>query len=101
MTFLVVSHDKSFLDDVCTDIIRFAYQQLHYYPGNYTAYEVAHSDKESHNRSLQATLDKKRAKMEESLRKMQVIAHKSDSASGAVANRKKKLNRMGVEVGNL
>ena len=35
--------------------------------------------------------------MEESLRKMQVIASKSESSSGQVASRKKKLNRLGVE----
>jgi ATPase subunit of ABC transporter with duplicated ATPase domains len=33
MTVLVTSHDKDFLDNVCTDVIRFAHQQLHYYPG--------------------------------------------------------------------
>lgn len=33
MTVLVTSHDRDFLDNVCTDIIRFAHQQLHYYPG--------------------------------------------------------------------
>lgn len=34
MTVLVISHDSTFLDDICTDIIRFHNQQLHYYPGN-------------------------------------------------------------------
>lgn len=33
ITVLVTSHDRYFLDDVCTDIIRFHRQQLHYYPG--------------------------------------------------------------------
>jgi ABC-type dipeptide/oligopeptide/nickel transport system ATPase subunit len=32
-TVLVISHDRSFLDDVCTDIIDFRNQELHYYPG--------------------------------------------------------------------
>uniref|UniRef100_A0A287CUR1 ABC transporter domain-containing protein n=1 Tax=Ictidomys tridecemlineatus TaxID=43179 RepID=A0A287CUR1_ICTTR len=34
-TRLIVSHDQSFLDDVCTDIIHLNAQQLHYYRGNY------------------------------------------------------------------
>ena len=97
LTFLIVSHDRSFLDEVCTDIIRFHSQQLHYYPGNYTDFEIAYSDKESHNKRLQDGLDKQRKKMEESLRKMQVVAHKSDSSTGMVSSRKKKLNRMGSE----
>jgi ATPase subunit of ABC transporter with duplicated ATPase domains len=33
LTVLITSHDSNFLDDVCTDIIRFHRQQLHYYPG--------------------------------------------------------------------
>ena len=33
LTVLITSHDSNFLDDVCSDIIRFHRQQLHYYPG--------------------------------------------------------------------
>lgn len=34
-TLLIVSHDQSFLDDVCTDIIHLDNQKLYYYKGNY------------------------------------------------------------------
>lgn len=37
-TLLIVSHDQSFLDDVCTDIIHLDYQKLYYYRGNYCKY---------------------------------------------------------------
>jgi ATP-binding cassette, subfamily F, member 3 len=33
LTVLVTSHDSNFLDNVCTDIIRFFQRQLTYYPG--------------------------------------------------------------------
>lgn len=33
LTMLITSHDSNFLDDVCTDIIRFFQQKLHYYVG--------------------------------------------------------------------
>ncbi|ESN93859.1 hypothetical protein HELRODRAFT_180511 [Helobdella robusta] len=36
-TLLVVSHDQSFLDNVCTDIIHLDQQKLFYYRGNYVA----------------------------------------------------------------
>lgn len=39
-TLLIVSHDQSFLDDVCTDIIHLDNQKLHYYRGNYCMYHV-------------------------------------------------------------
>ncbi|KAI1730345.1 ABC transporter domain-containing protein [Ditylenchus destructor] len=35
-TLLVVSHDQSFLDNVCTDIIHLEEQKLFYYRGNYS-----------------------------------------------------------------
>lgn len=38
-TLLIVSHDKSFLDNVCTDIIHLDQLQLWYYKGNYTTFE--------------------------------------------------------------
>uniref|UniRef100_A0A6G1SAX8 ATP-binding cassette sub-family F member 1 n=1 Tax=Aceria tosichella TaxID=561515 RepID=A0A6G1SAX8_9ACAR len=39
-TLLVVSHDQSFLDNVCTDIIHLDQQKLFYYRGNYTQFKV-------------------------------------------------------------
>lgn len=37
-TVLVVSHDRQFLNEVCTDTIEFASQALKYYKGNYDTY---------------------------------------------------------------
>ena len=37
--FIVVSHDRSFLDQVTTKTVAVAQQQLHVYMGNYTLYE--------------------------------------------------------------
>ena len=37
--FIVVSHDRSFLDQVTTKTVEIAQQQLHVYMGNYTFYE--------------------------------------------------------------
>lgn len=38
-TLLIVSHDQSFLDNVCTDIIHLDQQQLFYYRGNYSSFK--------------------------------------------------------------
>jgi ATPase subunit of ABC transporter with duplicated ATPase domains len=65
--------------------------------GNYTAFEIAYNDKELNNRRVQEGIDKKRQQIEESIKRMQVVASKSDSAQGAVASRKKKLARCGAE----
>merc|ERR1712141_865997 len=38
-TFLIVSHDQSFLDNVCTDIIHLDMCKLRYYKGNYPMFK--------------------------------------------------------------
>ena len=38
-TLLVVSHDQSFLDNVCTDIIHLDMHKLFYYKGNYSMFK--------------------------------------------------------------
>lgn len=39
-TLLIVSHDQSFLDNVCTDIIHLDQQKLYYYRGNYSQFKI-------------------------------------------------------------
>lgn len=39
-TLLIVSHDQSFLDNVCTDVIHLDQQKLFYYRGNYTQFKI-------------------------------------------------------------
>lgn len=43
-TLLVVSHDQSFLDNVCTDIIHLDQHKLHYYKGNYSMFKKVSKD---------------------------------------------------------
>ncbi|MCL4134929.1 UNVERIFIED_CONTAM: hypothetical protein GTU68_044003 [Idotea baltica] len=38
-TLLIVSHDQSFLDNVCTDIIHLDQEKLFYYKGNYSMFK--------------------------------------------------------------
>lgn len=38
-TLLIVSHDQTFLDEVCTDIIHLDMQKLQYYKGNYNTFK--------------------------------------------------------------
>jgi ATP-binding cassette subfamily F protein 3 len=43
-TLVVVSHARSFLNNVVTDIIHFHEKKLHYYKGDYNTFEKARSD---------------------------------------------------------
>lgn len=44
-TLLVVSHDQSFLDNVCTDIMHLDQQKLFYYKGNYSMFKKMYTQK--------------------------------------------------------
>jgi len=44
-TLLVVSHDRSFLDNVCTDIMHLDAMKLYYYKGNYTQFKKMNEQK--------------------------------------------------------
>lgn len=44
-TLIVVSHDQSFLDNVCTDVIHLYQQKLYYYRGNYSQFKKMHLQK--------------------------------------------------------
>ncbi|XP_039765639.1 ATP-binding cassette sub-family F member 1 isoform X1 [Pararge aegeria] len=44
-TLLVVSHDQSFLDNVCNEIIHLDQQKLLYYKGNYTMFKKMYAQK--------------------------------------------------------
>lgn len=44
-TLLIVSHDQSFLDNVCNEIIHLDTQKLHYYKGNYSMFKKMYVQK--------------------------------------------------------
>lgn len=72
-TVLVVSHDRDFLDSVCTHTVQFNSQKLTKYSGGYSAFEVAFAEKsaqiqqanqkaEAEKQHLQKFIDRFKAK---------------------------------------
>uniref|UniRef100_A0A3Q2PR86 ATP-binding cassette sub-family F member 1 n=1 Tax=Fundulus heteroclitus TaxID=8078 RepID=A0A3Q2PR86_FUNHE len=61
-TLLIVSHDQSFLDDVCTDIIHLDNQKLYYYRGNYLTFKKMYVQKQ---KELQKQYEKQEKKLKE------------------------------------
>ena len=49
-TIVVVSHDRSFLNNVCTDIITLDRAKLQFYTGNYDSYLKIRNDARTHQR---------------------------------------------------
>lgn len=48
-TLVVVSHDRDFLNSVCTDIIHLHDEKLHFYRGNFDAFEAGYEQKRKEN----------------------------------------------------
>lgn len=61
-TLLIVSHDQSFLDNVCSDIIHLDQKKLYSYRGNYTQFKKMYSQKKS---ELQKEYEKQEKKLRE------------------------------------
>ncbi|KAG7281752.1 hypothetical protein CRUP_028066 [Coryphaenoides rupestris] len=61
-TLLIVSHDQSFLDEVCTDIIHLDIQKLFYYRGNYLTFKKMYGQKQ---KELQKQYDKQEKKLKD------------------------------------
>ncbi len=97
---IIVSHDRTFLDAVCTDVIHFNLKQLKYYPGNYSVFELAKSDAKLHLNREENKILKSRKAIEKSIQNMSKAAagKKGDQKkSSLVASRRKKLDRLGIE----
>merc|ERR1712012_866821 len=59
-TVVVVSHNRGFLNQICTDIIEFKNQKLNYYKGNYDIYVRTSTEKtQNQMRAYQAYQDKR------------------------------------------
>jgi ATP-binding cassette subfamily F protein 1 len=79
-TLLVVSHDQSFLDNICTDIIHLDGKKLYYYKGNYSLFKKMLLQ----TRSQQL---KDYEKQERALKALKEQGHSSKQASAKVGKR--------------
>jgi len=101
MIVVIVSHDRAFLDAVCTDILRLVNRKIELYPGmDYSTYAEATEDRVAAAEREVAALEKKKDSMKASIEAMERKAKESgdDKKLKQVATRRKKLDeRVGVE----
>jgi len=73
-TVVVVSHDRAFLDIVCTDIIHFYKRQLHYYPGNFSDFQRIKSENDLRMQRVEESVEASRKHIKESIARMEKAA---------------------------
>lgn len=107
---LVISHDRAFLNSVCTDIIHFYKQKLHNYPGNYDTFVQTREDQFTRMAAMQEALSRKRQHVADQIKRMRERENtknkkgkggggkgREKGGSGQIAAREKKLVKMGME----
>lgn len=92
-TVLVVSHDRHFLDAVCTHVSDIDFGKINHYSGNYTFWyessQLAARQRAQQNKKS----DEKRAELEEFIRRFSANVAKSKQAT----SRKKMLDKLKVD----
>jgi ATP-binding cassette subfamily F protein 3 len=83
-TLLLISHDREFLDQTIAHIIHLDQQQLTYYRGNYSAFEVARSERLSQQQSLYNKQQAEIAHIQSFIDRFKAKASKAKQAQGRI-----------------
>lgn len=89
-TLLLISHDRDFLDRVCTHIVHIEQQRLKLYSGNYSAFEKIRAEQLALQQSQYEKQQREIQHIESFIRRFKAKASKAKQAQGRV----KALERM-------
>lgn len=89
-TLLLISHDRDFLDRVCTHIVHIEQQRLKLYTGNYSAFEKIRAEQLALQQSQYEKQQREIQHIESFIRRFKAKASKAKQAQGRV----KALERM-------
>lgn len=91
-TLIVVSHDRYFLDKLCTSIWDIQHKRIHAYKGNYTKYKVLKAERLENERRQYEKQQKEIFKLNDYIAKNKVRASTADMAK----SREKTLAKMEI-----
>ncbi|MDQ2638968.1 MAG: ABC-F family ATPase [Pseudomonadota bacterium] len=92
-TMIIISHDRHFLNQVCTHIADLDYQQLKIYPGNYDDFMLASLQARQRVEASNAKAKDRIADLQEFVRRFSANASKARQAT----SRKKLLEKIKIE----
>nr|CCC93502.1 unnamed protein product [Trypanosoma congolense IL3000] len=91
-TLVVVSHSRSFLNNVCSEIIHLDDKKLHYYTGNYNQFEVTRVEQLRQQQKHHEAQERQRAHIQKFIDRFRFNAKKAKMAQSRI----KTLERMEV-----
>lgn len=89
-TLLLISHDRDFLDQVVSYIAHIERAEIHYYRGNYSAFERMRAEKLAQQQAAFTKQQERKAQIEDFVRRFKAKASKAKQAQ----SRLKELERM-------
>ncbi|HTY50482.1 MAG TPA: ABC-F family ATPase, partial [Steroidobacteraceae bacterium] len=92
-TMIIISHDRHFLNQVCTHIADLDYQKLTIYPGNYDDFMLASTQARARVEASNAKAAERIADLQEFVRRFSANASKSRQAT----SRKRQLEKIKLE----
>ncbi|KAL9191248.1 hypothetical protein ACHAXT_000954 [Thalassiosira profunda] len=98
LTIIMVSHDRSFLDRVCTDIIVMEHKRLAYHAGNYSDYQQKMAEKTARESQILDAAERQKARAMAFVQKQQQQSKKSADSNKqrqAKMMKEKKMERIG------
>lgn len=81
---VIISHDREFMDDICTHIIAIYNKTVNFYTGNYTNYEKVRAEKEILEQKINAKTKSKIAHLQKFVDKFKAKASKAAQAQSRV-----------------
>ncbi|MDE2294274.1 MAG: ABC-F family ATPase [Gammaproteobacteria bacterium] len=92
-TMVIISHDRHFLNQVCTHIADLDYQQVKIYPGNYDDFMLASVQARARAESANAKAREQIADLQEFVRRFSANASKARQAT----SRRKQIEKIKIE----
>jgi ATPase subunit of ABC transporter with duplicated ATPase domains len=92
-TMVIISHDRHFLNQVCTHIADLDYQQLKVYPGNYDDFMLASTQARARVEASNAKAKERISDLQEFVRRFSANASKSRQAT----SRKRLIEKIKIE----
>jgi ATPase subunit of ABC transporter with duplicated ATPase domains len=92
-TMIIISHDRHFLNQVCTHIADLDYQQLKIYPGNYDDFMLASTQARARVEAANAKAKERISDLQEFVRRFSANASKARQAT----SRRKAIEKIRIE----
>ncbi|MFW6342241.1 MAG: ABC-F family ATP-binding cassette domain-containing protein, partial [Halothiobacillaceae bacterium] len=81
---LLISHDRAFLDGVCTHVAHIAHQRLTVYTGNYSAFEIRRAEQLAQQQAMAQKQSRERARLQAFIDRFRAKATKARQAQSRI-----------------